>query len=166
MITLEPPDAFCFSAAVGWVELGNVHEARGELAKLSDEARLHPDILEFEWTLISDEKDWQAALDLAEEILRLAPDRPFGWIHRSYCLHEMHRTDEALESLLPAAEMFPDEFLVLYNLACYSCTLGDLDAGRHWLARAVESGGLETVKKMASEDADLAPLREELEELD
>jgi predicted Zn-dependent protease len=165
MTTLEPPDAFYFSAAVGWLELGDPHEARTELSHLSKNTRRSPDVLEFEWAVLSDDKDWEAALTCAEEIVTLAPERPFGWIHRSFCLHELGRDEEALESLLPAAESFPNDFLVFYNLACYACSLGDENVARVWLKRAAQLGGIEKLKTMALDDTDLLPLWEEIQGL-
>jgi hypothetical protein len=68
-------------------------------------------------------------------------------------------------SLLPAVERFPDDWLIPYNLGCYSCQLGNLEAARHWLAKAFEKGEKEKLKALALEDADLKPLQEEIRRL-
>src|SRR5690349_5172401 len=112
MNDLEPPDSFHVSAAVGWFELGNKAEARSELSKLCPEASAHPDVLELKWTLASDLKDWEQCVLLGDRLVESAPERAFGWIHRSYALHELKRTEEAWHRLLPAAEKFPTEFLI------------------------------------------------------
>ena len=46
MNKLEPPDTHYFLAAIGWLELGNVVEARAELAQISASQHEHPDVLE------------------------------------------------------------------------------------------------------------------------
>ena len=46
MHKLEPPDTHCFLGAVGWLELGNLAEARAELAQVSAAQQEHPDVLE------------------------------------------------------------------------------------------------------------------------
>ncbi len=60
----------------------------------------------------------------------MAPDEPPGWIHRSFGLHELGRTSEAEQLLLPAATKFPNEPIIPYNLACYACRLGNIEVAR------------------------------------
>jgi tetratricopeptide (TPR) repeat protein len=165
MKTLEPPDIFYLAAAAGWFELGNKCEARSELEKISPELREHPDVLEMEWTLASEGGEWESCIDLGEEIVRVAPDRPFGWIHRSYALHEVGRTREAWDALLPAAGKFPDVFLIPYNLACYAARMGNIDDARSWFRKAASSGGSKRVQTMALSDPDLAVLWPEIKEM-
>ena len=55
--------------------------------------------------------------------------------------------------------IFPDEWLITYNLACYLCQMNRLDEAEEMLAEAIASGG-EKVDQLATEDEDLAPLRE------
>lgn len=165
MKILEPPDTFHFSAAIGWLELGNELEARDELEKISTELRGHPDVLELEWTLAAAAEEWREAVETATTLIRLAPERAFGWIHRSFSLHELGLTEEAWETLLPAAQLFPAEFLIPYNLSCYAAQMGKLDQARYWLQRAIELGGVERVKTMALDDGDLAPLLPEIKKL-
>src|SRR5687767_6305654 len=117
MKTLEPPDTFYFAAAIGWLELGNKSEAEQELKHISRDFQEHPDVLELRWTVAADEHDWERCADLAADMIRIAPNREFGWIHRSYSLHELKRTQEAWDALLPAANIFPEQFLIPYNLA-------------------------------------------------
>jgi predicted Zn-dependent protease len=87
-------------------------------------------------------------------------------VHRSFALHELRRTREAYDQLLAAAGRFPKEMIIPYNLACYTCQLGDLAAARRWLERALALGGNPRQKLLrlesALEDTDLQPLWEEL----
>ena len=41
-------------------------------------------------------------------------------------MHELKRTKEAQDVLVPVLDKFPDEYLIQYNLACYCCQLGEL----------------------------------------
>ena len=163
MNQIEPPDIFYLSAAVGWLELGNKNEARDELHKISAEVRHHPDVLELEWTLASDAKDWEGCVEIGEVMVQTTPERAFGWVHRSYALHELGRTQEAWDALIPAAPRFPKEFLVPYNLACYAARLDNLDDARFWLSKAIIIAGLPKIKAMALQDSDLQPLWSEIE---
>ena len=165
MKTLEPPDTFYYTSAIGWLELGNKTEAAEELKHLSSESQEHPDVLELRWNLAANAKNWEDAAEIAAAMIRVSPEREFGWIHRSYSLHELKRTQEAWDALLPAAKMFPQEFLVPYNLACYAAALENLDEARFWLSKAIIAGGIERVRSMAMQDVDLKSLWPEIQGL-
>jgi tetratricopeptide (TPR) repeat protein len=95
-------------------------------------------------------------------MVQLEPAAPFGWIHRSYALHELKRTREALDQLLPAAVRFPEDATLRYNLACYECVLGNLELAKQRLFEAFKIAAtdqcLEEYRSTASEDSDLKPL--------
>jgi len=159
---LEPPDSHHLRAATGWFELGNLQEARAELALITPALLNHPDVLDVCWQLLAHEKQWPACLATATLMTELAPRNILGWVHRSYALHELKRTLEARDNLLPLAARFPVDFLLHYNLACYECQLGRLDQARRWLAQAVKIGGHADVITMALSDLDLKPLWPEI----
>ena len=159
---LQPPDSHHLNASVGWIELGNLTEAKAELARIPASSRNHPDVLETEWRVAAAEKDWASALDTARVLVETDPDNPSGWIHQSYCLHELKRTQEALDLLRPVAETFSSISTIPYNLACYACQLGRLEDSRELLRRALKIGG-GAYKRMALEDGDLQPLWGEIE---
>jgi predicted Zn-dependent protease len=163
--TLDYPDRHFVRAAEGWLELGDSAEAARELRQLTKAAEKHPDVLELRWRLYALTHQWDAALAIARAVIITAPERPSGWIHQSYSLHELKRTDEAWEQLLPAASKFPEDSVIPYNLACYACQLGDLLVARDWLQRAVKLLGKAEIKSMALSDGDLAPLRDYIEGL-
>lgn len=152
------PDKHYLSAAEGWLELGDSLEAARELRRLSPAAQGHPDVLDIRWRLHAARGQWDSALDVARLVTNVAPDRPSGWIHQSYTLHEMKRTQEAMQLLLPIVEQFPEEGIIAYNLACYACQLGDIAGAKIWLERASKVKGRLPLKEMAREDPDLVPL--------
>ena len=158
MDSLGHPDSLYLRAAQGWLELGNATEALGRVGPDQPRRRQHPDALELRWQLAVKRQGWEEALLVAEELCRLAPKSAFGWIHRSYCLHELKRTQEAWDVLLPVADVFPDEWLIAYNLACYACQLGRLPEARTWLRRAMETGDPLEINGLAAHDLDLKPL--------
>lgn len=163
---LEPPDSIHLKAAEGWLELGNHIEANEELEQIAPLLRAHPDVLEVRWQIYAKEKKWRPCVDIATAITRLAPGRPVGWIHRSYALHELKRTQEAWDNLLQVADRFPNELLIRYNLACYASRLGKLSEAKAWLHKAFEvSGDPARVKLMALDDEDLQPLWRKIGEL-
>jgi predicted Zn-dependent protease len=167
MNKLEPPDTHYFLAAIGWLELGNVVEARTELAQISAARQEHPDVLELRWSLAAEQKRWEEALEVARALLRRAPKRSSGWLHQAYALRRVPDggVQKAWEALLPAFDKFPKEATIPFNLSCYACQLGQLEAARDWLARAVAVSGKEKVMAMALNDSDMKPLWDEIRQL-
>ena len=160
MQTLEPPDAHHLSFAIGWMELGNAHEAHAELEKLTPAVGNHPDVLEVRWAICATERNWTSALHIAETLVETEPARASGWLHRAYALR---RTPDgglsaAWDALLPAVKRFPSESTIPYNLACYACQLGQLDEARAWLIRARSIGDKAHIKRLALADDDLKAL--------
>jgi tetratricopeptide (TPR) repeat protein len=109
------------------------------------------------WQIYAHDKQWAACLEIANAVIKLAPQRSFGWVHRSYALHEMKRTQEAFDSLLPSAKKFPKTWIVPYNLACYAAQLNRLDECLEWFKKATAIDE-QTVKRQAIDDPDLKPL--------
>src|SRR5206468_379285 len=118
MKSLKFPDRLHLQAAQGWLELGNHLEADKELDEITPQLRAHPDVLEVRWHIYAQGRK-NACVDIAAAITTLDPNRPDGWIHRSFALHELKRTQEAFDQLLPAADSFPNVWTIRYNLACY-----------------------------------------------
>ena len=165
MNNIEPPDTHRINAAMGWLELGNPRDAGEELKQLSPRVGKLPEVLEIWWMIHAQLKDWEAALQAAGALVDVSPDDHTGWIHQAYSLHEMRRTQEAWDVLLPAAARFPSVGIIPYNLACYSCQLGAPDRAMLWLRKAIELDGLDEVRQRALSDADLAPLKGEIDAL-
>ena len=162
MSKLQPPDTHHLSAAEGWLELGNHAEALSELNLVSPAEQGSVEVLGLRWSISAQLKLWDECVGIAANIIELAPRNVFGWIHRSYALHELKRTSEARDLLLPALKRFPKNETIPYNLACYECQLGDLDAARRWLRAAMKLRHRDKLKAQALEDPDLKPLWEEI----
>ena len=65
----------------------------------------------------------------------------------------------AWEALRSAADQFPEEETIAYNLACYATQLGRLDEGWEWFLRAlVVTSNSANLKRVGLEDGDLEPL--------
>lgn len=158
---MSPRDRHHLSFASGWLDLGVPGEAAGELDSMSPSAWRSPDFLEERWRLEAMEKRWSDACRTATILIDVCPDEPTGWVHQSYSLHELKRTREAMNQLLPAAEKFPRAMVIPYNLACYACQLGDFEEACGWLKRAAGLVGKEVVARMASGDPDLDAIRSE-----
>lgn len=117
--------------------LGDIAEASADFQRLSRSYESNADYVQVKCRLLIHAKQWLPALESGRQLVRLAPDRPQGWIHQAYCLHELNRTEEALKTLLPAARRFPNHHVIAFNLACYCCHLEQFDAALRWTNRAL-----------------------------
>jgi tetratricopeptide (TPR) repeat protein len=167
MTELKPPDSHFLSAAEGWLELGDVPEARAELDLIQAGFREHPEVLKVRWAICAQEKDWLAALHVGRRLVGLSPEEPFGWLHQAYALRRAPEggLKAAWDSLFPALEKFPDIPIIPYNLACYACQLGQWDQARELLKRALTIGDGRHIREIALQDPDLQPLWTEIPEL-
>jgi Flp pilus assembly protein TadD len=59
-----------------------------------------------------------------------------------------------------AAQLFPEDDTVQYNLACYCAQLGQLNAAKEHLDKSYELGDAKQIKLIALDDEDLKPLWE------
>jgi tetratricopeptide (TPR) repeat protein len=128
------------NAAEGWLDLGSITAANDELEEIPATMRAHPKVLMVRLLIYSEAKKWEACLDIADAIVGMAPNMD-AWLHRSFALHELKRTKDAYEQLLPALERFKDAWLIPYNLACYCCQLGRILEAEKWLSQAIDLDG-------------------------
>lgn len=155
---MSSADCHHLRAAQGWLELGNWREAKEELENIAAKNRAHPDVLDMRWQISAYARQWAECVDIGKALTKLAPDRAVAWIHYAYALHELKRTREAFEVLLPLAEKFPKEPGIAYNLACYCCQLDDMTGARDWLAMVFSRNDGQEWRLRAQNDSDLRPL--------
>jgi len=148
-------------AAEGWLELGLHLEANKELEQITTQQQDHPDVLELRWHISAKEKKWEVCIDIATAIIKLAPMSSNGWIDRSFALHELKRTQEAYNQLLPVVDRFPKVWTIPYNLACYASVLHQFEEAQKWLEQAM-AVDQKTVQHATLDDEDLKPLLEHL----
>jgi Flp pilus assembly protein TadD len=164
MADLDTASMHRLRAVAGWLELGLQKDALEELRQLPEQVLGRPDVLELRWMIEARLEQWAEALKTAEKIMALQPEEAGGWLHRAYALRRAPHggLEQARAALWPAAEKFPKEATIPYNLSCYACQLGDLDEARQWLAEAIRRGGLQQIRDMALKDPDLAALHKEI----
>jgi hypothetical protein len=74
---------------------------------------------------------------VAAAIADFAPKSSLGWLQRSHALHQLNQTRMAMETLLPALNVFPDEIEIHHRLALYDCVLGNLSRSGQRLAETI-----------------------------
>ncbi len=81
----------------------------------------------------------------------------------SYELYEAKEYARAIEAMAPVAEHWPDDAMVLYNLACYESLAGRGEEAVAHVRRALELDP--SMRAMVDADADFEPIREALAKL-
>jgi hypothetical protein len=159
-LPLPTPDSHHLSAAVGWLELGDPVEAGKELARLDERWRAHPVVLSVQWQVYAKTGEWEAAWAIGKTMIQHTPELAESWINAAYAARRATSggLQFAYEALLPAAQLPLKEPVVLFNLACYSCQLGNLVKAKDWLRRAFRAGDSKLLKSMALAERDLEPL--------
>ena len=158
MKPLPHPDNLHLDAAAGWLMLGDSVSAWQELDRMTAESRLSPAALELAWASYVSQADWQGAYQVGETLVQVAPALPTGWIHRAYAARRMPGggLTRAWELLAPAAERFPKESMIPFNLACYAAQMKQPVAAWNWLLLAARAeGDVKAVRRRALADPDL-----------
>jgi predicted Zn-dependent protease len=155
-MTLDSADAHCLQAAIGFWELGLADDALRELEEIPLTAHQHPEILQLRQAILMEREQWNEALAMAEALCQLLPEEADHWIKIGFCLHELKRTSEAKERLLAGPPALRECAIFYYNLACYECQLGQIQAAWLLLERAVQLDA--SFQHLAKTDRDLAPL--------
>ena len=106
--------------------------------------RAHPFVLRVRWGIYAKAEKWEMAVEVARGMTVMLPDNSFGWKHWAHALHELKRTKEAWGVLIPIADKFPEDHQISYNLACYTCQLGDRKEAFQWLWKAIDLAGKKT----------------------
>jgi predicted Zn-dependent protease len=145
------------NAAEGWLGLGDHLAANQELEQISPELRGDPRVLDIRLQIYWKAENWVSCIEIADALVRLVPGNEHGWVARSFALHELKRTQEAFDLLLPTEDKFQKSWVIPYNLACYCAQLGHVAKAKDWFSKAVAIDE-ETVKRQASDDPDLKPL--------
>ncbi len=151
-------------AAQGYVELGLHAEAREELSHLPQDAAERVDVIELMLLSLMGEQRWTHALALTQKLCTLEPGEPGGFIHAAYCLHELGRTEEALDLLSRGPAALRTKPVYYYNLGCYLACLGQDEKALRLLKQSFEMDG--SLRSHARKDPDLDGLRKKLEKPD
>ena len=138
---MQPPNSTHLKAAEGWLELGNYQEAFDELDEIDLELHVHPDVLEMRLRIYEMTEKSDSCIEIGNTLVEIRSSELSCWIRRSYALHRLKRTQEAYDKLMPTLDTFKGEWLHLYNLACYTCVLGNVKEARELIEEAIELGG-------------------------
>jgi predicted Zn-dependent protease len=155
---LELEDQKLLLRAHGYVELGMYSDAEEQLNEMSPESRHLPETLAVTSEIHRGRKDWAAMQTVVKQLAEHDPDNPQWPISQAYATRRAESIEAAVPILVEAIHKHPKEAILHYNLACYECQRGNMDAAREHLKKALK---LEPkCRVMGLEDDDLHPLRD------
>ena len=143
-------------AALGYLDLGMHQDAWDELENLPPELRADDRVLELRIKIYQRLEKWNSARVLAESLAKRSPENPHRWILWAFFLRREKSVEAARAVLMEAAAVHPDAALIPYNLACYACVLGQIEAARKLLTVAFSMDVM--FKRIALDDPDLDPI--------
>ncbi len=141
------------SYAQGYIELGMIHSALVVVDEFTLDEQKNPLVLSIKADVYIHLKRYAEAFDYTETLCKVYPELPESFIQHAYVLHELKRTQEAREILKKGPKGLKAKPVFYYNMACYECTLGNIDEARRLLREAIKRD--RTFEKLASEDSDL-----------
>lgn len=150
-------------AAFGYLELSMPEEAWEELDLIAYKYQEELPVELGRVDIRMRQGRWHDALAMAERICSKHPSEAAGFISRSFCLHCLGRTNDALDKLLESPASAHQVPTYHYNLACYQCQLGDIEEARSRLIKAV--GMDRSYIEFARQDPDLKPIWPEIDTL-
>ena len=144
------------NAAIGYLELGMLEEAAGELENLSPEDRTSSEVLGVRMEIYRSAKKWSLMEVVARELWKRYQDEPIYLNNLAWVVRRQESIEAAQTILLEGFERFPNDAMTNYNLGCYACLLGDMDNAKRFVGEAIKLDS--KYKLMALDDGDLEPL--------
>ncbi|MEX2579965.1 MAG: tetratricopeptide repeat protein [Verrucomicrobiales bacterium] len=143
--------------ARGYLDLGMLDAAWNEIESLPPDKRGCAEAQEMRIVIQLERGALEEALALCEILCDVAPGEHAGYIQGAYCLHELGRTDEAIEHLQSGPQTLREEAVYFYNLGCYELAVGREQAAIAWLDRSFDLD--HRFRKHAKTDPDLESIR-------
>jgi len=159
-VPLEPPDQQHWQAASGYVELGMFLEADTELDKIDPFNRAATEVLAIRLAIYHGLKKWELMQEIARRLAEFQPDDLQWTISLAYATRRADSIQAAKEILLNAEAKFSKEGIIKYNLACYFCQTGNIEAAKNYLKRAFQIDS--SWRVTALNDEDLKPMWDSL----
>ncbi len=143
-------------AAIGFAELGLYDEALAELDGGGRSACPSPEADALRMEIFRRARRWEDMRDRARARVESNPDVYEWWVHLADATRHSVGLVPARNILERALAKFPENGHLLFQLACYSAQLGELERAREHLNQAIAAD--ERWADISHVDRDLDPL--------
>lgn len=145
----------------GYLALGMLAEAAAELDRIPPPDCDTVTVLDYRLSVLQAQENWPELARIASIIAKRTPHDAAAWVTWAYATRRAVSIVEAEKILYEASVRHPDDATIQFNLGCYACQQGKLEAARRRVKHAISLDPL--FKETAATDPDLAPLRESTE---
>lgn len=174
-IAADPPipAEWFLRRAAGYVELGELlvdgdapvpaaalvvlRRALDELRQLPDVERLAAPASLLEGEALRAAGEWKAAIAPFTRAVAGRSGRLEAWLGLGWCHKRLGDLPRAIDSLERGLMAFPDQAILLYNLACYHSLAGDVAAAIDRLTQAISLDG--RFRDLTGAEHDFDPIR-------
>ena len=155
-MALAPPDIQHLEAATGYAQLGMWLDTDSELDNIDPFNCAAFEVLALRIEIYRGLKKWELMREIAKRLTEFQPANIQWILSYAFASRRALSIEVAKEILLKSVARFPREAVIYFNLACYSCQLGDLKSAKDFLKRAFEIDP--NWRFIALDDVDLEPL--------
>src|SRR5215831_4612093 len=134
-----------------------IRESMTELNAIYERYHDRAEVLQILLHKLIRHKRWPQALHVSRKLCRIAPECCTGFLHASFCLHELGKTAEAKKLLLKGPPLLLKEPIYYYNMGCYEALLGNVDNAQLHLQTSFEMDS--AFRELAKKDPDLKALQ-------
>ena len=145
------------TTAEGFLELGMLDEAWGQLEEIEPQHRADSEVLAMRLRILERMKRFDMGLEIARGSVRLHPCELDLWLLGSRHARGAEGPAAALEFLLACGDRFRGLAAYWFELACLHCQAGDLARTAECARRAVELD--RSYQMQVLDHPDLEPLR-------
>jgi predicted Zn-dependent protease len=108
---------------------------------MTPESRAHPKVITLRFKIHEKTGNWDLAVEVAGALCRARPKAALPCIYLGRALNGLGNTQGAIDFLSPAADNFPNDSAIPYDLACYCCVVGSVSVS------TISSSGIASVAK-------------------
>jgi tetratricopeptide (TPR) repeat protein len=141
------------NVAIGYLGLGMAEEAWAELEAIDARHRGVLEVLKIRLEVCRALSNWELMAEIADRLHKSEPDDSGHPIDLAFAIRRVRGEDEAAAVLERARQLFPQEPMLPYNLACYRAVRGRVAEAKQLLAEAFTLD--ESLRLTSLDDPDL-----------
>jgi tetratricopeptide (TPR) repeat protein len=137
-IMIAPQNQKKILAAQGYLEIGMLEDSLRELETLPDNEQMINESLSVYLEIYREAGDWDRMENIALLLCESDKKNVQSWLDCAFARYHLDSVESARATLLAATKRFPNEALVLFQLACCECQLGDIAEAKKHLNQSKE----------------------------
>ena len=134
----DPQNKMKILAAQGYLEIGMVEDSLRELEALPESEQRSNECLSVYVEIFRERGEWERMEKTAKLLCETDKQNVKSWLDCAFARYHLDSVESARATLLAATKRFPNEALVLFQLACCECQLGDIAEAKKHLNQSKE----------------------------